>query len=130
MKQIVFYLGLGMLFTHELDAMPNHEWRILPLLGATPDNIGFQIFLLAHVPIFAVAIALVASLNASIRTRTRVVVSAFLLAHGLLHALFGTHPLYEFSSFSSEVLIYGSAIFGSAYLVMEGRERYGRAAQL
>ena len=119
-----------MLFTHELDAMPNHEWRILPLLGATPDDIGFQIFLLAHVPIFAVVIALVASLNARIRIRTQIVVSAFLLAHGLLHATFGAHPLYEFSSLSSEILIYGSAILGFGYLVMEGRERYWRKAQL
>ena len=118
-----------MLFTHELDAMPNHEWRILPLLGAMPDDIGFQIFLLAHVPIFAVVIALVASLDARTRTRTRVVVSAFLLAHGLLHASFGDHPLYEFSSLSSEVLIYGSAILGFGYLMMEGRQRYERAAQ-
>ena len=130
MKQIVFYLGLAMLFTHELDAMPNHEWRILPLLGATPDDIGFQIFLLAHVPIFAVVIALVASLNARIRIRTRIVVSAFLLAHGLLHAAFGAHPLYEFSSLSSEILIYGSAILGFVYVAMEGRERYWRKAQL
>ena len=119
-----------MLFTHELDAMPNHEWRILPLLGATPDDIGFQIFLLAHVPIFAVVIALVASLNASTRARTRVVVSTFLLAHGLLHAAFGAHPLYEFSSLSSEVLIYGAAVLGFGYLVMDGRERYGRSALL
>ena len=29
---MAFYLGLGSLFTHEIDAIPNHEWRGLPLL--------------------------------------------------------------------------------------------------
>ena len=45
MKDTVFYLGLGTLFTHELDAMPNHEWRVMPLLGRLPDDTGMLVFL-------------------------------------------------------------------------------------
>ena len=31
MKDVIFYLGLGAPLTHELDAMTDHEWRVLPL---------------------------------------------------------------------------------------------------
>ena len=29
---------MGSLFTHELDAVPNHEWRGMPLLQSLPDE--------------------------------------------------------------------------------------------
>lgn len=38
MKSTSFYLGLALLFTHEMDSMPNHEWRVLPLLGSLSDS--------------------------------------------------------------------------------------------
>ncbi len=53
-REIAFYLGLGSLFTHELDAVPNHEWRGLPLLGTLPDETGMWVFIAAHVPLFAI----------------------------------------------------------------------------
>ncbi len=31
-RNVAFYCGFGALFTHELDAMTNHEWRVLPLV--------------------------------------------------------------------------------------------------
>ena len=127
MKQLVFYIGLGMLFTHELDAMPNHEWRGIPILRAMPDDMGMWVFLVAHVPLFAVVIGFVASLNVRVRALTRVVVSAFLLVHGVLHAVSTGAASYEFSSLTSQVLIYGAAALGLVYLLIEGRARYRRA---
>jgi hypothetical protein len=62
-RDIAFYLGMGSLFTHELDAVPNHEWRGLPLLQSLPDESAMVVFIAAHVPLFAVLIALVASSN-------------------------------------------------------------------
>ncbi|MEL7313293.1 MAG: DUF6713 family protein, partial [Pseudomonadota bacterium] len=63
MKDALFYLGLGLLFSHELDAMPNHEWRVLPVLSQLEDSVGQTAFVVAHVPLFALIIALIASLN-------------------------------------------------------------------
>ena len=45
MKNIIFYLAMGIMFTHELDAMPNHEWRVLPLTSWLPDEYGIIVFL-------------------------------------------------------------------------------------
>jgi hypothetical protein len=126
MKQHIFYVGLGMLFTHELDAMPNHEWRGLPLLGAAPDELGMQVFLLAHVPLFALAIAFVASLNHRVRDWTRIVLSAFLFVHGVLHVLGRNRPTYEFTSWTSSILIHGAAICGILYLLLALRETIWR----
>ena len=116
MREIVFYLGMGTLFTHELDAMANHEWRVLPMVRMLPNDMGMIVFVIAHVPIFAVLIALVASSNDRTRARSRLVISGFLVLHGLVHALYMNHPNYEFSSILSNTLIFGGAAFGAVYL--------------
>ena len=118
MKQIVFYLGLSLLFTHELDAMSNHEWRVLPFTSYFNDTHGEFAFVLMHIPLFAVIIGFVASLNPKIRARARAIASGFLVLHALLHLLFSGSDSYEFSSVLSSVLIYGSATCGIACFLM------------
>jgi len=129
MKNLLFYLGLGTLLTHELDAMPNHEWRVLPLIRALPDETGMTLFVVLHIPIFAGLIALVASRDPRTRALSRLGVGLFLVVHGLLHTLFMRHPDYEFSSLISEILIFGGAALGVIYLVVEYRDRRARSAQ-
>jgi hypothetical protein len=118
MRDAAFYLGLGALFTHELDAVPNHEWRGMPLLGTLPDDTGMLVFIAAHVPLFAILIALVASRDERIRGLSRLGISVFLVVHGLLHVLSAGEPTYEFSSPLSRLLIFGSAVLGALYLVL------------
>jgi len=115
MKSFVFYLGLGLLFTHEMDAMTNHEWRVLPLTSWLPDATGELVFLVAHVPLFAVTIAFVASLSTRVRALTQKIASAFLIVHAGLHAAFSGHEAYEFSAYVSSLLIYGAALCGAAF---------------
>ena len=117
MKIIVFYLGLALLFTHELDSMPNHEWRVMPILNYLSDATGKAVFLLAHIPIFAVVVAFVASLDEKVRSRARGIFCGFLVVHTLLHSVFSANPDYEFSSLISSVLIYGAGLCGVLYLL-------------
>ena len=126
MKNAFFYFGLALLFTHELDAVTNHEWRVLPILGSLPDRTGESSFVLLHVPLFAIVLASVASLNRKVRARAQIVASGFLVVHGLLHTLFSGHAEYEFSSVLSSSLIFGAAACGAAYLaavVFSGPQR-------
>lgn len=118
MKNFVFFLGVGLLFTHELDAMLNQEWRVLPLTSWLSDENGQLVFLVAHVPLFAVLVALISSSSAIVRTRTRLCISAFLALHGALHAAFMMSENYRFESVLSNTLIFGGAICGIAYLVL------------
>jgi hypothetical protein len=81
----LFYLGLATLFTHELDAVANHEWRIMPVLRSLPEEIAITAFVMLHVPMFAVLLVLVFSASDRIRRFSRIGVGAFLLAHAGLH---------------------------------------------
>ncbi len=119
MKNAVFYLGLGLLCTHEMDAMTHHEWRVLPLTRAFAEPVAETLFVLAHVPLFAILIALVASLNTRVRARARLGVAIFLVLHAGLHLAFSGHVAYEFQTLLSSVLIYGAAVCGTLFLALE-----------
>ncbi|MDH3350622.1 MAG: hypothetical protein OEM51_03665 [Gammaproteobacteria bacterium] len=118
-RDAAFYLGIALLFTHELDAMPNHEWRMIPVLRAFSDPVGQTAFLLAHVPLFAAAIAFIASLNPHTRALARAIASGFLIFHAAAHVLFSGQAAYEFSSVISASLIYGAALCGIGYFVAQ-----------
>jgi len=121
-KRGAFYLGLALLFTHELDAMPNHEWRVLPLLRSLSDSVGELTFILGHIPLFVVIFAGIGSLNSRTRSLTRDLASGFLVVHALLHFAFSGHPAYEFRSLVSSLLIYGAAACGVACLLARWAE--------
>ncbi len=44
---------LAFLMAHELDAVHCQEWKMLPMLNFLDDNVGYQVFTILHVPIFA-----------------------------------------------------------------------------
>jgi predicted permease len=119
----VFYVAIGALFTHELDAVPNHEWRGMPFLQSLPDELGMLVFVVAHVPLFAVLIGLVASVNRRTRRLSRIGIAAFLPIHGLLHVISMSRPTYEFSSTLSNALIFGAGLLGALYLTLEFGDR-------
>lgn len=126
MKNLVFYLGLALLFTHELDAIPNHEWQVLPLLSGLSDPVGRNTFVIAHIPIFAVVIAYIASLNLKTRSIARDAVSGFLIAHAVLHFAFSGHAEYQFGSLLSSILIIGAALCGVLYFLARWMEQKPR----
>lgn len=117
LKNSAFNLGLGLLLTHEMDAMTNHEWRMLPILRSLDNSLGEVTFLLAHVPIFAVLIAFVASMNLAVRERARQFLCGFLIIHGVLHFALSGHAAYEFDAWSSTALIAGATACGIAYFL-------------
>ena len=119
MKNTVFFLNMGTMFTHELDAISNHEWRVLPLTSWLPNEYGMEVFLSIHIPLFAVLIALVASTNDKIGIRSRLGISIFLIIHGILHISFMGNANYEFASTLSNILIFGGALLGIMYLLLE-----------
>lgn len=123
MKNIIFYIGMSTLFTHELDALINHEWRLLPLIGWLSDEYGEIAFIFIHIPLFAILIALVASTNNKTRSLSRLGISIFLVIHGLLHVAFMGNTSYEFTSTLSNILIFGGALFGAVFLLLDFMEK-------
>jgi hypothetical protein len=119
MKNLTFYLGFGTLLAHELDSMVNHEWRVIPIIRLLSDQMGMIVFIAAHIPIFALLVALVSNKNSKTRRITRIAIGLFLLFHGLLHIVFKNHPAYEFSNVFSHFLIFGGSTLGVIYLILE-----------
>lgn len=117
MQEILYYLMVGAFFTHELDAVKRHEWRVLPLLRSLPERVGEQTFIWAHVPLFAFLLWGGDSHPAS---ATRVGFAAFAIAHAGLHYAFRKHPAYEFNNPSSWGLILLTGLLGAIYLVTLG----------
>ena len=122
MRNVFFYLGLGTLLTHELDAVSNHEWRLLPVLRSLPDDLAMDTFILLHVPLFAVLLAVVSSTDKQLRKRSRLGVSLFLIIHAGLHLWFMDNPRYEFASAVSNVLIFSGALLGGLHLATHCNE--------
>lgn len=104
-----------------MDAITQQEWLVLPLTSWLEPELGRYVFVLAHIPIFALVIGLLTSLNERYRLRTERVFAAFLVIHAGLHMLFADHPNYFFNKWLSELLIFGAAVFGAAYWLLVWR---------
>ena len=117
MRNTLFYLGLATLFTHELDAIANQEWKVMPILRSLPEEVGFNTFVLIHIPLFAVLVAVVSSNNSRLRKLSRLGVGVVLLIHAGLHVVFTNVDGYEFDSMLSSLLIFGGAVVGGLYLL-------------
>ena len=117
MDEVLFILTLALLFTHELDAIARHEWRMFPFIRRLDDAKGFAVFTLAHVPIFALILWLGFGAGGA-SAIARNVVSAFAVVHVGLHVWFARHPANEFNNALSQTLIWGAGTAGALYLVV------------
>ena len=116
MEHSFFFAGLAFIAMHEMDAIRCKEWRIFPGLSLLNDRLGFQIFMWAHVPLFAFLFwgllgkednnSLIFGLN------------VFFIIHLLLHILFLKHPKNEFKDWLSWSIIIGAALFGFLDLIV------------
>lgn len=115
---LLFYLGLGMLLGHEMDAVHKHEWRLLFFLRAMPDERARDIFVLAHVPLVVALLWLIGHPSGDVRLWTVVALDAFLIVHAGMHWRLSDHPKYEFNTPVSRLLIYGAAVVGAVHLFL------------
>ena len=123
MRNLLFYLGLGFICTHELDAMTHHEWRLLYVLRDWAEPLARDVFVAVHVPLFAALVWATHQSSSVWRQRSRLVLMVFLVIHLGLHWRLSAHPLYTFHSALSWGLIAGGAFCGLAYTVLALRRR-------
>jgi hypothetical protein len=123
MKTTVYYLGVAALFTHELDAVINAEWRLLFHLRNLPDDPASAWFIALHLPMFFAFFYLGHHKSLRIQTLFRTFVAIFLVIHSVLHFNLSDHPLYQFDSLLSNFYIFGSAAFGCIYLALTYNKR-------
>ena len=118
MKTLLLYLGLGAIASHELDAVRQHEWRLLYILRGLPEALAEQVFIAVHVPLFAVLIWLLHHPRNTLRAASRVLLMAFLVIHVGLHLRLSGHALYTFHAPLSVALIWLAGLAGLGYLAL------------
>lgn len=127
LSDLVCYTGFSLLICHELDAVLHAEWQVLPVASLLPEAVAYPVFVLMHVPLFVLLFFGVAATSPRVRHYTKVGVSAFLIVHAGLHALFQGHPNYHFAGWLSNGLIGGAALCGALYAFLMWRQRqFGR----
>ncbi len=127
MKNLWFLLGLGFICTHELDAVQQHEWRLLYVLRGFAEPLAGQLFIALHLPLFALLVWLTHHRQPRLREAARMALMAFLIVHVGLHLRLSDHALYSFHAPLSRLLIFGGGVCGLLYLLRAARERWGRA---
>jgi hypothetical protein len=120
--KLLIHLMLALLFTHELDAMTQSEWRLLYLLRDLGDNEGRWWFVAIHVPLFWALIAFTHHAQAKVQHISRISLAAFCIEHALLHIRLHTDPLSTFATPLSWGLILGAAAAGAVYLALMVRQ--------
>ncbi len=119
-------LMLAVLFTHELDAMTQSEWRLLYVLQSLDDDQGRWWFVAMHVPLFWALIVLTHHTSDLVQRASRRGLAMFCIIHAVLHWRLADNPLSTFSSPLSWGLILGAAALGAAYLGMEVHDARSR----
>ncbi len=125
---LLFFTGLAFLLCHELDAVAQAEWRLLPFLSEMNDGDAYVVFVLLHVPLLALVLWWTGSTVPRARHRSQLLVDAFLVIHAGLHTALRSHEDYTFHTTLSDVCIYGAAALGLIHAALS-MTNYGRVAE-
>ncbi|WP_414622123.1 DUF6713 family protein [Calothrix sp. CCY 0018] len=118
MKNLIFYLGFATIITHELYAMTQSEWKLLFVLRSLPEETASLTFVILHIPLIAALLWLTNNQSQTIKNRSRIALTVFLIIHSGLHKLLENNPNYTFNSPLSLALIYGGGLLGLLYLIL------------
>ena len=114
----LFFTAFAFLACHELDAVMQAEWRLLPILAGLDDETAYVWFVSLHVPLFALLMAWSGSTSPRTRFRAQLALDAFMSIHLVLHLVLRSHPNNTFHSPLSEVCIYGAGLIGLIHGVL------------
>ena len=110
----LFLLALSLLFVHELDAVRCREWRIFPLTAFLDDETGMRVFILAHVPLFAIIIFYAGKSLSAGGDGFSLGMAIFCVVHAFVHWAYERHPKCEFRNLLSRGIIWSCAGAGLA----------------
>lgn len=115
---LLFFVAFAFLVCHELDAVMQAEWRLLPVLGGLDDERAYAWFVGLHIPLFALLMWWTGSTSPRTRFRAQIALDAFMVVHLGLHLALRSHPDNTFHSTLSELCIYGAGIVGLGHAVL------------
>jgi hypothetical protein len=119
MRHGFFNLAVTFMLLHEMDAVRCREWRIFPGLSLLENEVGFRVFMLAHLPLYGLFFRAVTGQS----TAGGVIrgLDLFFVVHLVLHLLYLKHPKNEFKDSLSWGCIAGAAVAGLTDLLVNQR---------
>ncbi len=114
-------LMVALLAVHEMDAMTHAEWRLLPVLSGFDDELGRDVFLWMHIPLY-VGVFWALFLATWKMMAARLFAGAVIL-HTIAHFLLSDHALYTFAAPIETITVYGAGLSALAYLALDLRMR-------
>lgn len=114
----IFWLAMAFFAGHELDAVAQHEWRLLPLLNLLNDEDGQIAFVLLHIPFFAGLFWAAGHEAGPIRLRSRLAFDIYLVVHAGVHFALSGHALYTFEAPVETITVYGGAATATAHMLL------------
>ena len=112
-------LLLALLMAHELDAVAQSEWRLLPGLSLLDDGPGRRLFIALHVPLLmALTWALFLS-SEVVQRRALLGLGAFMTVHVGLHATLEIPRVSSFPEWLSRDFILGAGLVGADVLLLD-----------
>ena len=118
LTELIFYTGIALLLTHEMDAIKRHEWRIFPGLSNLDDDIAYHIFIIFHIPLYMLLFWLLYYPSETLHYWFQICFDIFMIIHLGLHHLFKSHRKYEFTNLSSKVIINLMAFTGLVHFIL------------
>ena len=118
---LLFFTGFAFLLCHELDAVAQAEWRLLPFLSGMNDGDAYVVFVVLHIPLLALLLWWTGATVVRTRQRSQLFVDAFLVIHAGLHTALRSHGDYTFHTTLSDVCIYGAAALGLIHAALSVR---------
>lgn len=114
-----FALELGLLLTHEMDAIRHKEWEMFIFLKDLPENTAYLVFTLPHILLYALVLFFLLLNNITILY----VVDIFVICHLFIHFIFRSHPNNQLTGFWSLVIINLAGIIAAVHLILMAAER-------
>ncbi len=105
-----FYLALSFILMHEMDAVRCREWRIIPGLSALNDNLGYKVFVIAHIPLYYFLFWGLMGLQDNEGLINGL--DIYFIVHVGLHLLFLKNKKNEFKDWISWIIISAAGLFG------------------
>ena len=114
-SNFIFSLELALLLTHEMDAIRGKEWEMFIILKDMDDERAYSIFMLMHIPLYTIILALLFSNHIRIGLY---IVDVFLIAHTLVHIGFRKHPANKLNNTISKYIIQIAGVLSIIHLLL------------
>lgn len=115
----VSVLLLSLLLGHELDAVTQAEWRLLPGLSLLGDDAGRDAFIALHLPLFGALVWAMFLSSPTVQRRSRLGLALFMMIHVGLHATLEVPGVSSFPELLSRTFILGAGLVGADLLALE-----------